>query len=336
MSRTRAAAAAAVFPVLATACDAPFTPFRPGGPEAEAVSTLGLWITGLMILVTVGMGALILVGALRRRGSLDEHEPVDVGGGKSWILWGGVALPVVVLSALFIVTVATLRGIPGEVEEPDLEIEVVAHQWWWEVTYLDPDLPQRFATANEIHVPVGAKVLVNLKSADVIHSFWVPRLHGKLDAIPGHTNHLIFEADEPGIYWGECAQFCGVQHAHMRLVVVAEPPEQYALWLERQRRPAQAVTDPHLARGREAFEQYACALCHTIRGTRARGGVAPDLTHFGSRLTIGAGTLPNTRARLQAWIVNAQSLKPGIMMPSLDTFDGETLNALAAYLESLE
>jgi cytochrome c oxidase subunit II len=317
-------------------CDAPFTPFLPGGPEASSLASLGWWITGLMIALTVGMGVLLLWGALRRRGSIEDPAPVELDTGKRWILLGGVALPVVVLSVLFVVTVATLRGIPGQVEDPDLEIEVVGHQWWWEVTYLDPDLPQRFTTANEIHIPVGAKVLVHLESADVIHSFWVPRLHGKLDAIPGHTNHLVLEAGEPGIYRGECAEFCGVQHAHMRFMVVAETPAEYAAWLERQRQPARTVTDPELARGREAFEEFACGLCHTIRGTRARGQVAPDLTHFGSRLTIGAGTLPNDRARLQAWIVDAQSLKPGIRMPSLETFDGATLNALAAYLASLE
>ena len=335
MRRTRTLVGLPVVALLA-GCESPFSALRPAGPEAAAIATLGWWITGFFLLVTLVMGVLIVWGALRRRGSLSEHLPIDIDGGKKWILIGGVAAPVTVLSILFFVTLGTLRGIPGTVGEPDLEIDVVGHQWWWEVKYLDPDLQQRFSTANEIHIPVGKQVLINLESADVIHSFWVPRLHGKLDAIPGHTNHLILEASEPGVYWGECAEFCGVQHAHMRFTVVAEPEEEFQAWVERQQQPARLPVDPQLVRGREAFEEYACGLCHRIRGTRARGGVAPDLTHFGSRLTIGAGTVPNTRARLQAWIVNAQGIKPGISMPSLETFDGETLNALAAYLESLE
>jgi cytochrome c oxidase subunit 2 len=333
----RAAGVAGVAGVaLLTGCASPFSTLRPAGPEAAAVATLGWWIIGFFLLVTVAMGVLIVWGALRRRGTLAEHLPIDIDGGKKWILFGGVALPVTVLSILFLVTLGMLRGVPGTVDEPDLSIEVVGHQWWWEVNYLDPDLQQRFSTANEIHIPVGKQVQITLKSGDVIHSFWVPRLHGKLDAIPGHTNHLILEASEPGVYWGECAEFCGVQHAHMRLTVVAEPEAAFLAWVERQRQPARMPTEPRLVRGREAFEEYACGLCHTIRGTQARGGVAPDLTHFGSRLTIGAGTVPNTRARLQAWIVNAQGIKPGSRMPSLEVFDGETLNVLAEYLESLE
>ena len=242
-------------------------------------------------------------------------------------------MPVSVLTTLFIVTLSDFPG--DDPEEVDLELQVTAHQWWWEVDYLYDDLTRRFSTANEIHVPVGQRVKISLLSSDVIHGFWVPRLHGKMDVIPGHENSLVLEASEPGIYRGECAEYCGVQHAHMRFLVVAQRPDDFRAWAANQRLPAPTPTDPLLVKGREAFETTACAMCHSIRGTRARGGVAPDLTHFGSRSTI-AGVMPNTRARLQAWIVNAQSFKPGARMPTLEQFDGETLNALAAYLESLE
>ncbi|MCW8195837.1 cytochrome c oxidase subunit II [Proteobacteria bacterium 005FR1] len=315
--------------------DFPFNIFDPAGVQAGWLANLGWVLVVLMSVLIIGMAVLVVWGALRRRGRLEEHMPIDVDGGKGWILWGGVALPVTVLTSLFVVTVVTLNMLPGDREEPALAVKVTAHQWWWEVDYLYDDLPQRFSTANEIHIPVGQPVRIELISSDVIHSFWIPKLHGKIDAIPGHTNALIVEAEEPGVYRGECAEYCGVQHAHMRFVVVAQPPEEYQAWAARQREPAAPVTDPKLVKGREAFEGYACALCHSIRGTKARGQVAPDLTHFASRMTIG-GIMPNTRARLQAWIVNAQALKPGVRMPTLEEFDGETLNALAAYLESLE
>ena len=319
-----------------TGCSAaPFSILAAGGEQAGWLAVLGWSLIALMLGITIVMGALVLWGALRRRGTLAESLPVDIDGGKQWILVGGVLVPVIVLSTLFAVTVGTLGAMPDEAADADLEIEVTAHQWWWEVDYLYDRLPKRFSTANEIHIPVGRPVSIRLKSSDVIHSFWVPRLHGKLDAIPGHENRLVVEATQPGVYWGECAEYCGVQHANMKLIVVAEPAEAFDAWARRQREPANPPSTPQLMSGREAFESYACGTCHTIRGTRARGGVAPDLTHFGSRLLI-AGTLENSRPHLQAWITNAQSLKPGVKMPNLEQFDGETLNALAAYLESLE
>ncbi|MBN1239388.1 MAG: cytochrome c oxidase subunit II [Gammaproteobacteria bacterium] len=334
--RSVAGLAAAAAAALAAGCGgAPFNTLTGGGPEARLLATLGWWLIALVSLTIVVMGVLIVWGALRRRGSLTEHLPIDADGGKGWILIGGVAVPVVVLSVLFFVTLGTLRALPGTVADPAVELEVTAHQWWWEIDYGGRP-SERFSVANEIHVPVGEKIQVRLTSADVIHSFWVPRLFGKLDAIPGHTNHLVFEAERPGVYRGECAEYCGVQHSNMRLLVVAHEPAEFRSWVEHQRQPAAMPSDPELISGRNAFEQYACALCHTIRGTQARGGVAPDLTHFASRRTLGAGTFPNTRARLQAWIVNAQGMKPGIKMPKLAQFDGRTLNALAAYLESLE
>jgi cytochrome c oxidase subunit 2 len=300
--------------------------------------TLGWAMIALMSFIILGMIVIVIWGAMRRRGRFDEHMPVDIDGGKAWILIGGVAVPSAVLTALFFLTLVEFNARPSGYPAADIKIHVTAHDWWWQFTYGGPegDPSQAFQTANEIHVPVGQKIGVEVSSTDVIHSFWVPRLFGKLDAIPGHTNYMVFIADKPGTYFGECAEFCGLQHAHMQFTVVAESADKYAAWAARQRRPSAAPTDPMLISGRNAFEEYACSLCHRIRGTQARGGVAPDLTHVGSRLTIGAGALPNTRARMQAWIVNSQAIKPGNKMPILEELDGRTLNALAAYLESLK
>lgn len=314
----------------------PFSILDAAGLQSSWLATLGWILIVLMSLVTVVMAVLVVWGVLRRRGRLDEHLSISDQSGKRWILYGGVAVPVVVLTTLFGVTLVTLDSFPAEsARKPVLTIAVRAHQWWWEATYQFSDPSLSFSTANELHIPVGRPVRVELQSADVIHSFWVPRLHGKMDVIPGQTNALVLEAKQAGTYRGLCAEYCGAQHARMRFEVVAEAPGGFRDWAARQRRPAVAPSTDRLVKGREAFETHACAMCHRIRGTKARGGIAPDLTHFGSRETI-AGVMPNTRARLQAWIVNAQGFKPGARMPSLEQFDGETLNALAAYLESLE
>lgn len=336
-------AAPAALLLLGGCAQAPFNATIGTGVEASRMAVLGWWLIGLMSFVTLGMVVLVVGGALRRRGSFDAHLPIHIDGGKGWLLIGGLAVPGAVLVALFFVTLSALDARPVGFKTADINIDLTAHQWWWQFNYrrtgVGPDddgVSGGFETANEIHVPVGEPVGVQVTSTDVIHSFWVPKLFGKLDAIPGHRNYFVFEATQPGVYFGLCAEFCGLQHANMQFTVVAESPEQYASWVERQRRPAAAPKTPELVTGRKAFEEYACGLCHTIRGTEARGSIAPDLTHVGSRRMIAAGALPNTRARMQAWIVNAQSLKPGNRMPTLEVFDGPTLNALAAYLESLE
>ena len=315
---------------------APFYVLRPAGHESRILATLGGWVLGTVCVTMLAMGVLIVWGALRRRGTLDEHLPVGADGGKAWIVVGGLVVPGVVMLAFFFATLGTLRAMPTRFASPDVQIHVTGNQWWWRVQYLDDAPVNQFSLANEIHVPIGGKVQVELTSNDVIHSFWVPQLFGKVDAIPGHTNYVTFVVDRAGVYWGECAEYCGVQHANMRFAVVAETPEAYQKWLERQRSPAVPPSTPELISGRNAFEQNACGLCHRVRGTRALGTVAPDLTHVGSRLSIGAGRLPNTRGDLQGWLVDAQGIKPGIEMPRMTTFDGETLNSIAAYLESLE
>ena len=216
-----------------------------------------------------------------------------------------------------------------------LQIRVTGHQWWWEVQYRD-SLPQNgVTTANEIHIPVGRPVVFELRSTDVIHSFWPPNLSPKRDQIPGDENSLWFQADRPGVYRGVCAEFCGHQHAKMGFLVVAEPPGEFTGWLARQRDTAPTPTDSLAQRGREVFLASSCVMCHAISGTPAGSRIGPDLTHLASRRTLAAGTLPNTLGYLTAWIVDPQAIKPGVKMPP-NQLSGPDLVALVAYLETLK
>jgi cytochrome c oxidase subunit 2 len=248
----------------------------------------------------------------------------------------GVAVVLITFALLGMIaaSVATDRALLALPDEDALQIEVTAHQWWWEFRYADPDPSRRFVTANELHVPVGRPVTLTLEASDVIHSFWVPRLAGKRDLIPGHTTTLRFQADRPGVYRGQCAEFCGHQHAHMALLVVAEPPARYAAWAERQRQPAPPAANPTVQRGREIFEQRTCAMCHAISGTPAAATRGPDLTHVGGRRTLAAATIPNTRENLVRWIADPHHDKPGVNMPP-HAYRRDELEALAAYLGSL-
>jgi cytochrome c oxidase subunit 2 len=216
-------------------------------------------------------------------------------------------------------------------DEDALTIEVIGHQWWWEVRYPE----QQLVTANEIHIPVGQPVTLKLTSADVIHSFWVPELHGKRDLIPGRVNDFWLQADEAGDYWGLCAEFCGTQHAKMLFVLVAEPPEMFEQWVAAQQTAAAEPTDTLTQQGFDIFMEAECGTCHQIRGTPASGDFGPDLTHFASRLTLGAGAARNTRGTLAGWVVDPHGIKPGNLMPSSDV-SGKDLQPLLAYLESLE
>jgi cytochrome c oxidase subunit 2 len=283
------------------------------------------------------MFVLIVVAATRNHGTLEGHAPIDVGGGHGWILIGGVVIPVVVLGALFIASVRELDRYPlhdGGHYRPD--ILVIGRQWWWEVQYIGGSPDGRVTTANEIHVPVDWPVEIELESRDVIHSFWVPALHGKVDLVPGHANRIRIQADTAGRYDGECAEYCGAGHAVMRYAVVAEPIADYERWLANERAIAVTPSDPEASAGALLFETRACGVCHAVRGTRAKGAVGPDLTHVAAREGIAAYSLPNTRAYLEAWITHAQSFKPGSLMPNLTEFDGEETQALTRYLEELK
>jgi cytochrome c oxidase subunit II len=253
-------------------------------------------------------------------------------------LWGGVIIPIpilliVLIYTLFVGEATTLSGrVLGADVEPNVTIDVIGHQFWWEVRYLQEDV----VTANEIHIPVGEPVLIRLVSADVIHSFWVPQLHGKIDLVPGTTNTIRLQADEPGVFRGICAEFCGAQHAHMHFLIIAQPQTEFLAWLEHQRQPAAQPADALIEQGQQVFFGAACVYCHAIRGVTAEPvtTIGPDLTHVASRRTLAAGMIENNRGNLGGWILDPQGIKPGNRMPST-RMNSEEFHALLSYMESL-
>ncbi len=320
-----------------TACNGPQSTLHPGGPAAGNLATIGWTVYILFGAVALTMWILLAWAATRHRGSLATHQPWDTGGGQRWILIGGFAIPFVVLSAVFVFAMERMTDFP--VRDPKgaaPEILVIGHQWWWEVRYIGGPPNQQFTTANEIHIPSGRPVNIALETHDVIHSFWVPGLHGKVDMIPGQPNYIRVQADHPREFKGECGEYCGAEHARMRLLVVAQDPQAYEEWKQGQLKPAAPPTSPESARGQQVFLDGACALCHQVRGTEAAGLIGPDLTHLASRKGIAANYYPNNKANLEAWVTHAQSLKPGAVMPNLTQFSGTDLRALVAYLEQLK
>ena len=244
----------------------------------------------------------------------------------------GVAVPIVVLTILFVYSdIFVLRSVAAPRKaSTQLTVKVIGRQWFWEVRYPGTSA----ATANEIHIPVGARVNVVGTSDDVIHSFWVPQLNRKIDLIPGRTNRVLLQADRTGRFRGNCVEFCGLQHAHMGVLVFAEPPARFQAWLRNEAKPARTPTTALQRSGREIFDSQACSGCHTIRGTSARGTNGPDLTHLETRQTLAALAIPNRRADLERWIRDPQHVKPGSKMPGLELTKPE-LRDLMAYLESL-
>jgi cytochrome c oxidase subunit II len=306
----------------------------PRGPLAGRTATL-IWIA-LIGGIVIFIGVMLLLWIALERGSNPVAQRLSDRGG--WILVGisGVAVPVVVLGA-FLIYSGWVGNVNAKVPPPDhdLVIEVVGHRWWWDFRYKTDPPSQGLRVSNEFHIPTGVPVRLELKSLDVIHSFWVPNLHGKMDLVPGKTNVLTIQADEPGVYRGQCAEFCGLQHALMGFVVVAEPPEQYQAWMEAQRLPAPEPITEAQSRGQQVFLERSCGLCHAIRGTIAMAAVAPDLTHIASRRTLAAATVPNTRGHLGGWIIDSHGIKPGNHMPP-NQLSPEDLNDLLTYLESLQ
>lgn len=320
---------------------------NPHGPASRSIAHLSNTMTITFLITTVVMWALLAIALKRRRGSLKEHMPIDIGGGQAWIAIGGLAIPLLVLSVFFFLGLELLSDFPihgmhgamhagSGMNQAKPDILIIGHQWWWEVHYLDGDLDQQFTTANEIHIPAQKPVNIELQSADVMHSFWVPSLHGKVDMVPGHPNFIRIEASQRGDFVGQCAEYCGEQHANMHLLVVAQEPGVFDAWLANQRKPAVQPTNSETMAGQQAFLAGPCANCHMVRGTLAGGHVAPDLTHIGSRKYIGANTFKNNDAYLEAWITHAQSLKPGCKMPNITQYSGAQLRALAAYLRQLQ
>jgi cytochrome c oxidase subunit 2 len=300
---------------------------HPAGADAELI--------GQFAWVLFGAGALIFIAVLVLLAlSLRRHDrplrPV------LWIAGGGVALPVLLLTALLGWSTWRSAQLVPQGSGKAMTISVTGKMWWWEVHYRDPAGGREIATANEIRIPVGRTVYLGLNAADVIHSLWVPALAGKRDMIPGRVTGLTLRADKPGVYRGQCAEYCGTQHAHMALHVVALAPAEFDAWLAHQARPASVPAAELPARGRAVFLAQRCQSCHTIRGVAESSRLGPDLTHVGSRLQIGAGLLRNHRGALAGWIADPQALKPGVFMPAASGLDGESLRALAAYLEHLQ
>ncbi len=298
------------------------------GPAADAIATLW-WVmlgaSAVILLAVIGLITFAIAAPPERRRWLASSRIV---------IAGGIVFPVVILSTLLSWSLWATRGLVAR-PSAALRIEVVGEQWWWRVTYLDDTGRPSVVTANEIHVPVGVPVTLVLTTADVIHSFWVPSLAGKLDMIPGHENRMYLRADSRGVYRGQCAEYCGGAHALMAFYVVALPPEAFEDWLTAQARPAPEPADDFLRRGRELFLSTGCGACHTVRGTAATGVIGPDLTHVGSRTSLAAGILANNQGTLAGWIAAAQHIKPGNRMPSFNVVSGEELRAIAAWLESL-
>ena len=256
-------------------------------------------------------------------------------GGRGLILTLGLAIPVLLLTALLFYELSIMPGMAAHPRE-GIRIEVIGKQWWWEVRYYDAEDRLLVTSANEIVIPTGAPVALALSATDVIHSLWVPSLAGKMDMIPGRLNQARLQADRPGTYRAQCAEYCGGQHARMALLVIALVPEDFKAWLARESAPAIEPRSDLAREGRELFLSIGCGACHRVRGIGAEGSIGPELTHIGSRRTIGAGMLPNNVGALAGWIADAQALKPGIGMPPFRILDGESLNTLAAYLASLE
>ena len=308
------------------------------GERAATVVPL-TWFTLIVSIVVCCIIAVLLWGGVRRtrrHGAAVEARAVSVergGDGLGWIKWG-LAISAVPLVISLVWTMAALGQIAGPPRRPGLTIDVTPHQYWWEVRYSGPTAANIFSTANEIHIPTGKRVLVRLHGADVIHSFWVPQLSGKTDAIPGQVNSSWIAADRPGRYFGQCTEFCGLEHAKMAFEVVADTPAAFDQWRRAQLQTAPPPATPAAQRGLQYF-QYRCALCHAVRGTLAASHYGPDLTHLMSRQLIASGALTNTRGNLAGWVDAPQRVKPGALMPD-QKLTGQQLNDVVAYLETLK
>jgi cytochrome c oxidase subunit II len=306
------------------------------GTRAQHILPLTWFTLCVSIAVCLIITWLLWIAVRRRRmpyGVDIASVNVERGGdGLRWISVG-LLLSAVPLAVTLVWTMLALAAVAGPPANPALVLDITARQWWWDVHYSGAQPADGFETANEIHIPVGQPVLLRLHAADVIHSFWVPKLTGKTDVIPGQTNQSWMQTDKPGRYLGQCSEFCGYQHAHMQFEVVAQTPAEFTAWQAAQRQPAAQPAAADAARGLEVV-QFRCALCHAIRGTSAGAVSAPDLTHLMSRRTLAAGTLPNTAGNLEGWIQNPQEAKPESLMPN-QYLSAQQLTDVLAYMETL-
>ena len=320
--------------VLGACSDGAPSLLKPRSEAAEQVEALW-WLTFVTSVIVVVVVTAFILRAVQRGRAADPEDgdgidkrPVPWGG--RFIVIAGLVVSGAILAATFAVSLRALDALAGPPGDGDLTIEVVGRNWWWEVRY-----PNGAVTANEIHIPVGRAVEIKLATADVIHSFWVPQLNVKQDQIPGMDNRLWLRADQPGRYRGQCAEYCGLQHARMVFYVEAQPPEEFEEWLAREAAPAREPATAGASTGRDILLRSSCAGCHSVRGTSAVGTLGPDLTHMASRETIGAGLLPLTREAVTDFVANAQRAKPGVSMPPTE-IDPDELAALVDYLMELE
>lgn len=306
--------------------------FRSASKQSHDIDLLWWWMLAAAALVFFGALALLGIAWVRRdtRGLpvFGERESAA----ELMVLIFGIAIPAVALVVLFAISDVYMVGqtSPPDPRTTAMTIDVIAHQWWWEVKYPGTDV----VTANEIHIPVNTRVNVVATTGDVIHSLWVPELARKIDTIPGYRNRILFDASRVGVYRGQCSQYCGFEHAHMALKVFVQPHGAYASWLHGQEKPARTPLTAMQASGEQVFMHSQCASCHTIAGTQARGAVGPNLTHLGSRTSLAADTLSNSPKNLADWIRNPQAIKPGVVMPDLG-LSRKDVKEVVAYLESL-
>jgi cytochrome c oxidase subunit 2 len=322
---------------LFSACGGNQSALDPAGPGAARIGDVW-W---LMLFVCAGVFVLVMLMLLwaiaHRSPPRAEAASPDLRRERVMTRAVGAAIAATV-AIVFLFVVASYwvgRALVAQPISTALNIDVTAQRWWWDVRYRDPAPSREFSTANEIHIPVGRPVELTLRSVDVIHSFWVPNLQGKKDLIPGQVNTLRLQADRPGVFRGQCSEFCGLQHAHMALDLVAEPEDEFARWQAQQRQPAPEPATDEQKKGRDGFMTSSCVLCHAISGTSAGAITGPNLTHVASRRSLAAGTIPNTRGHLAGWIVDPQLRKPGSNMPP-NPLRGDELQALLSYLETLQ
>ncbi|MGH7696442.1 MAG: cytochrome c oxidase subunit II [Gemmatimonadaceae bacterium] len=314
--------------ISVAACSCPTSSLHTRGPAAASIADLWWLLTALAGVVFVAV-IVFLLPTLRQRGDIGADQRR-----QRVFLWAAIGASAVILTIAFVASERTMAALHRAPNADDLTIKVKAWQWWWEITYDVPGSTDTVVSANEIHIPTGRRVWLELTTGDVIHSFWVPALQGKTDLVPGRTNRTWLQADQPGVSPGPCAEYCGVQHAHMTLLVVAHTPAEFAAWLARERLSAPPPQDSLRVAGAATFASAGCAYCHMVRGTASLGKLGPDLTHFASRRMLAAGTLENSPRHLATWLANPQRVKPGTRMPAVP-LNGREFAAVVAYVGAL-
>jgi cytochrome c oxidase subunit 2 len=303
------------------------SPLNPASPNAAAIAELFLIIIGIAFVIFVVVEGALFYALFRYRQREGQTPGQFTGNLRLEIIW--TAIPAIILAVVFFLTARTVFAITSPPTGDPIDVQVRAYQWWWEVTYPSDGV----FTANELHVPVGETVVIHLTSGDVVHSFWVPSLAPKWDAVPGQERTLWFNAQAPGVYFGNCSEFCGIAHTWMQFPVQAESPADYQAWIRAQRQPAATPTGL-AARGLQIYQSQTCGNCHAITGLGSTARVGPNLTHVASRPTIGGGVLTNTPQNMFRWLQNPPAVKPGVSMPNY-RFSSDDLQALTAYMESL-